>query len=167
LGEAQSYVLDEFLSAGRPVKKIPSADQCPRNAGFLETVAELIDAALQGRSTPVSLCYVYDAQVQTLTLRGATPLNQLTVRTHLPGPVKDAAVVEQKYSDLVEAEFLSESKESGKRSNFTLVLAKSGKLRGIPVQIRYQPNWWFQVVLNLSGETPHPGPPQAISAGNH
>jgi len=22
-------------------------------------------------------------------------------------------------------------------------------MKGVPVQIRYQPNWWFQVVLNL------------------
>jgi hypothetical protein len=166
LGEAQSYVLDEFFSAGRPVKKIPSNDECPRNAGFLETVAELIDAALEGHTTPVSLCYVYDAQVHTLTLRGTTPLKQLTVRTHAPGPVKDAAVLEQNYSDLVEAEFFSESKRWGKHSNFTLVVAKSGKLRGIPVQIRYQPNWWFQVVLNLCGEAPHAGQTQSVSAGN-
>jgi hypothetical protein len=164
LGEAQSYVLDEFLSNGRQVKKIPSKEQCARNAGFLGTVAELIDAALQRRKTPVSLCYVYDAQVHNLTLRTTAPLNQLTVRTHPPGSGKDAAVVEQKYSDLLEAEFLSENKQSGKHSNFTLVLAKSGKLRGIPVQIRYQPNWWFQVVLNLCPEPPHPEQIQQDSA---
>ena len=152
LGEAESYVFDEFLSSGRPVKKIPSASQCPRNAGFLGTVAELIDAALAGKKTPVALCYVYDAQVHTLTLRNVAPLNKLTLRTHLPDASKDAAALERTYSGLVEAEFLSESKDSGKHSNFTLVLGTSGNLRGIPVQIRYQPNWWFQVVLNLCPE---------------
>src|SRR5215472_8507270 len=37
----------------------------------------------------------------------------------------------------------------------SLVLGTSGSLRGIPVQIRYQPNWWFQVILNLC---PEPSP---------
>jgi hypothetical protein len=166
LSEAQSYVLDEFFSNGRQVKKIPSTEQCRRNAGFLGTVAELIDAALQGPRTPLSLCYVYDAQVHTLTLRSTAPLNQLTARTHAPGSGNDAAVVEQNYSDLLEAEFLSETKPSGKHSNFTLVLAKSGKLRGIPVQIRYQPNWWFQVVLNLCPEATRPEQMQQDSANN-
>ena len=153
LSEAESYVFDEFLSSGRPVKKIPSASQCPRNAGFLGTVAELIDAALAGKKTPVALCYVYDAQVHTLSLRSVSPVSKLTLHAHAPNAPKEAAPVERTYTGLVEAEFLSESKESGKRSNFTLVLGTSGNLRGIPVQIRYQPNWWFQVVLNLCPES--------------
>ena len=153
LSEAESYVFDEFLSSPRPVKKTPSAEQCPRNAGFLGTVAELIDDALAGQKTPVSLCYVYDAQVYTLTLRSVSSLNRVTLRAHAPNAPKDAPAVERTYSDLLEGEFLSESKQSGKRSGFTLVLGTAGNLRGIPVQIRHQPNWWFQVVLNLCPES--------------
>jgi len=152
LNEAQSYVFDEFLLSTQAVKAIPSAEQCPRNAGFLGTVTELIDAALTGQKTPVSLCYVYDAQVHNLTLRGTARLDKLTLRTHRPQAPKEAAPVEQAYSNLLEAEFVSESKQSGKHSTFALVLGISGSLRGIPVQIRYQPNWWFQVVLNLCPE---------------
>ena len=162
LDEAQAYVFDEFLSSRQPVKKIPSAEQCPRNAGFLGTVAELIDAALADRHTPVCLCYVYDAQVHTLTLRSVTPLSKLTLRTHGARAAKDPAA-EQHFSGLLEAEFLSESKLSGKRSNFTLVLGTSGNLRGIPVQIRYQPNWWFQVVLNLCPSA-SPSPANEVAA---
>ena len=33
-----------------------------------------------------------------------------------------------------------------------------GPLRGVPIQIRYQPNGWFQAVLNLA-----PGNPAATS----
>ena len=153
LDEAQSYVFDEFLSSPRPLKETPSAERCPRNAGFLGTVAELIDAALAGQKAPASLCYVYDAQVHNLTLRSVAPLSKLTVHTHPAGPAGVGAAVDQTYSELVEAEFLSESKESGKRSSFTLVLGTTGKLRGIPLQIRYQPNWWFQIVLNLCQES--------------
>src|SRR5215469_692474 len=110
LDKAQSYVFDEFVSSGRPVKTIPSSEQCPRNAGFLGSVAELIDAALAGRKTPVSLCYVYDAQVHTLTLRSIAPMDKLILHTHRPQAPKEAAPVEQTYSRLLEAEFLSESK---------------------------------------------------------
>jgi hypothetical protein len=156
LGEAQTYVFDEFLSSGQPVKKITSSEQCPRNAGFLGSVAELIDAALQGRKTPLAVCYVYDAQVHVLTLRSTAAVNNLTVRTHSSLAGNTATVIEQTYSNLIEAEFLSENKQSGKQSNFSLVLGTSGKLRGIPVQIRYQPNWWFQVLLNLCPEAPKP-----------
>src|SRR5215469_4809834 len=155
LEEAQSYVFDEFISSGRPLKIIPSAEQCPRNAGFLGTVAELIDAAIACKKAPVSLCYVYDAQVHTLTLRSTAPLDKLTIRARRPQAPKETASVDQAYSNLLETDFLSESKQSGKHSNFTLVLGTSGSLRGIPVQIRYQPNWWFQVVLNLCPEPPH------------
>lgn len=156
LEEAQSYVFEEFLSSGRPLKKIPSAQQCPRNAGFLGTVAELIDVALAGQKTPVTLCYVYDAQVHNLTLRSVAPVNKLTVRTHPDHSTKESAAVEKSYTNLLEAEFLSESKQSGKHSNFNLVLGTSGTLRGIPVQIRYQPNWWFQVVLDLCADPSSP-----------
>ena len=165
LDEAQSYVFDEFLSSSRPLKEIPSAPQCPRNSGFLGTVAELIDAALAGQKTPVSLCYVYDAQVHTLSLRSVTPLSQLTVRNHPPDATDKTATAVQTYSNLLEAEFLSESKESGKHSSFTLVLGTTGRLRGIPLQIRYQPNWWFQVVLNLCPESPQPSQAQ-LAKGN-
>jgi hypothetical protein len=58
----------------------------------------------------------------------------------------------------MEMEFVSTHKETGKKVNFTLMVGTQGALRGVPVQIRYQPNWWFQVVLNLrpeSAETPH------------
>ena len=91
-------------------------------------------------------------------------MNKLTLRTHSPHqPVKDAPAIDNDYSGLIEGEFISEHKPSGKHTNFTLVLGTSGKLRGIPVQIRYQPNWWFQVVLNIC---PEPAQPQQLSQGN-
>ena len=40
-------------------------------------------------------------------------------------------------------------KLTGRKVYFTILAGTEGSLRGIPVQIRYQPNWWFQVVLNL------------------
>jgi len=40
--------------------------------------------------------------------------------------------------------------ESGGKTTFDIVLGTEGNLRGAPIQISYQPNWWFQVVLNLA-----------------
>jgi hypothetical protein len=53
------------------------------------------------------------------------------------------------YDDLIEAEFVSETPGVGKRSEFTIDIRSKDKLRGAPAQIRCQPNWWLQVVLNL------------------
>jgi hypothetical protein len=36
---------------------------------------------------------------------------------------------------------------------FTILLGTQDPVRGVPVQIRCQPNWWFQVVLNLLPKT--------------
>jgi len=94
----------------------------------------------------------YDAQVHTLTLRSVSRLTKLSLRTHPSNSAKDAPAIDRTYSNLLEAEFLSQSKPSGKSPNFTLLLGTAGNLRGIPLQIRYQPNWWFQVVLNLCPE---------------
>jgi hypothetical protein len=46
-------------------------------------------------------------------------------------------------------DFVSTHKLTGKKVYFSIVTGRQGNLRGVPVQIRYQPNWWFQVVLNL------------------
>jgi hypothetical protein len=35
------------------------------------------------------------------------------------------------------------------KTDFSVLLGTTGELRGVPVQINYQPNWWFQIVLNL------------------
>jgi hypothetical protein len=44
-------------------------------------------------------------------------------------------------------------RSTGKQSEFTIEVGTKNELRGVPVQIRYQPNWWFQVVLNLRLES--------------
>jgi hypothetical protein len=58
--------------------------------------------------------------------------------------------VDRTYTDLLEAEFASTSQKTGKRSEFAIAMETKGALRGVPLQIRYQPNWWFQVLLAAS-----------------
>jgi len=50
------------------------------------------------------------------------------------------------------------------REASAIILAGTeGPLRGVPVQIRYQPNWWFQAVLNLAPGNPAPRSPARAS----
>jgi hypothetical protein len=145
--QAEPVMFETLNSSNRAVRTLPEAGGCSRESGFLGTVAELLDAALAGRTGANSLCYVYDAQVNTLRLEQATPVHKLAVKVN---SAKGKVLWEKTYEDLLQADFVSEHQATGKRVNFTILLGTRGALRGVPVQIRYQPNWWFQVVLNLS-----------------
>ena len=57
--------------------------------------------------------------------------------------------LEKTYRDLVNARFSVLNQTTREVTYFELLLGTSGNLRGVPVQIIHQPNWWFQVVLNL------------------
>jgi len=127
--------------------------RCPRSEEFLATVAESIDAALAIGRAPESRCYVYDAQENLLTLERASPVHSLPVQ--LRGP-NNSVLLNTSYADLLELDFVSAHKLTGKKVYFSVLVGTKGELRGVPVQIRYQPNWWFQVVLNLLPSEAHP-----------
>jgi hypothetical protein len=59
-----------------------------------------------------------------------------------------------KYGNLLQLDFVSVHRETRKKVYFTILAGTEGPLRGVPVQIRYQPNWWFQVLLNLAPGNP-------------
>ncbi len=60
---------------------------------------------------------------------------------------------DQTYRHLRQAHFEVVCQETGGKSIFDIVLGTEGNLRGAPIQISYQPNWWFQVILNLAPGT--------------
>jgi hypothetical protein len=62
---------------------------------------------------------------------------------------KKGAKVEKNYSDLMDLEFVVLNRASGEKTDFEMFVGTKGDLSGVPVQIVHQPNWWFQVVLNL------------------
>jgi hypothetical protein len=84
--------------------------------------------------------------VNTLTLEHAEAVPKLDVKVNA---IKGGMLFQQNYEDLLQADFVSTHPATGKKVYFTILLGTKGNLRGAPVQIRYQPNWWFQVVLNL------------------
>jgi hypothetical protein len=107
---------------------------------------ELLARSLTGERTPVSLCYVYNARPYTLTLQRVIPITTKDVRITLK---EKGWKIGQSYRDLKESQFQIYNQESGAKTDFSVVLGTTGELRGVPVPINYQPNCWFQMVLNL------------------
>jgi hypothetical protein len=148
LDQAEPYVFDHLAQSQGKLRSVDKAEvqACGRSQGFLSSVAELIDDALQGSRTPVSLCYIYNGQRYSLKLEQATPLAKDTVQLSLH---QDSHPYVRNYQNLLRLRCENANEVTGKRSNFELLVGTSGALRGVPVRISYQPNWWFQVVLNL------------------
>ncbi len=158
--EAEPLMLEKLSSSERPARTLDNPPGCPRAGEFLGTVSQLLDSALQDRSKPLSLCYVYDAQVDNLKIERAALLPKLEVKVNT---AKGEALTNRTYHDLLETDFVSMNQATGRRVYFSIFVGTHGDLRGVPVQIRYQPNWWFQVVLNL---LPKPAPQPTPTAAN-
>jgi hypothetical protein len=148
--EAEPLMLDKLSSSERPARTLDNAAGCTRAGEFLGTVSQLMDAVMENPKAPASLCYVYDAQVNTLTVEHIEAVRKLNVKVN---SAKGGTLTEKTYDELLAADFVSANQATGKRVYFTIVMGRQGALRGVPVQIRYQPNWWFQVVLSLLPNT--------------
>jgi len=149
LAEAQKLALDQLGDGeARKFRRLdgPARRACSRSGGFLSTTKELLERSLGGEKAPVSLCYVYNARPYTLTLQRVTPVTAKDVHITLR---EKGQKITQSYRDLKELQFQVHNQESGGKTDFSVLLGTTGELRGVPVQINYQPNWWFQVVLNL------------------
>jgi hypothetical protein len=143
---AEPLMFENLGNSNRPLRTLQDASRCPRSEAFLGTIAEMMEAALEGQSAPLSRCYVYDAQENMLTVESITSVEKLPVQLHGPNSV---TLLDTAYEHLLQLDFVSTSKLTGKKSYFSILTGTQGTLRAVPVQIRYQPNWWFQVVLNL------------------
>ena len=152
LADAQTMALDQLGdNQARKFRRLDGAERgaCDRRGGFLSTTQELLDRSLTGGETPVSLCYVYNARPYTLTLERVIPVPAKDVQITL----KDRRQkTRRSYRNLEESQFQIRNGESGAKTNFSVLLGTMGELRGVPVQINYQPNWWFQIVLNLQAQ---------------
>ena len=89
---------------------------------------------------------MYNARLYTLTLQRVIPVTTKDVRITLK---EKGEKIDQSYRNLKESQFQIRNLESGAKTDFSVLLGTTGELRGVPVQINYQPNWWFQIVLNL------------------
>jgi hypothetical protein len=163
--EAEKAALQQLESnPSRHIRRLDGVTRqaCPRMGEFLSTTFQLMNDAVAGRSTPESLCYIYNARHYTATLASAHPISEKKVHVTLHG---SGAALDQTYHHLQQAHFDITCEETGGKSSFDILLGTEGPLRGTPIQITYDPNWWFQVVLNLAPESPdvkgqppgHPG----------
>jgi hypothetical protein len=149
LAEAQKLALGQLGDGqARKFRRLegPARRECSRCGGFLSTTAELLERSLTGEKTPVSLCYVYNARPYTLTLQRVIAITTKDVHITLK---EKGQKIDRSYRDLQESQFQIYNQESGAKTEFSVLLGTTGELRGVPVQINYQPNWWFQIVLNL------------------
>src|SRR5258706_3705106 len=150
--QAKSMVFDRMLGSEGRLKEIDAKEvlACGRREGFLESVAELVDFAVDkretGRETAPALCYFYNGVHHQLTLAQVTKVPSESVKLALRDEPHDYV---RTYRDLVLARFENFDQTTKKKTEFELLLGTTGSLRGVPVQIHYQPNWWFQVILNL------------------
>jgi hypothetical protein len=148
LEPAERVVLDQ-VQEGQD-RKFHTLDEtsagCNRDGGFLTAVQELTNEALEGRQAPLALCYVFNSRPYILNVDAVRPVPQKTVRFTVSGS-KEKVVRE--YRDLEEARFHTLNRATGQKTYFAVLLGTKGDLRGAPVQINYQPNWWFRIILNL------------------
>lgn len=148
--EAEKATLQELENnPSRHIERLEGTARtaCPRAGEFLSTTFQLMDDAVEGRTTPESLCYIYNARHYKATLLSVQPVAEKTVHVALHG---SGGALNQTYRHLRQAHLEVVCQETGGKSNFDIVLGTEGILRGTPIQIAYQPNWWFQVVLNLA-----------------
>jgi hypothetical protein len=146
--QAKSMVFDRLLGPEGRLKEIAASQvqACGRREGFLESVAELVDIAIEGSESNPSICYFYNGVQHQLTLAQVTRVPSETIRLTLRNEPHDYV---RTYQNLVLARFENLNQTTKQKTGFELLLGTTGNLRGVPVQIRYQPNWWFQAVLNL------------------
>jgi hypothetical protein len=147
-GSAEKVVLEQVREGNhRKFHELEGASAaCRRSTGFLSTAQELANEALEKGQAPVSLCYIFNSNQYTMTLDAARPVPEKVVHFVLSDTKRN---VERTYHDLEEARFHVANHSTGKETYFALLLGTRGSLRGVPVQIRYQPNWWFRITLNL------------------
>jgi hypothetical protein len=149
LAEAQELAV-ERLSQDGPVRQLNSPTRkCAASRGFLHAVDELAQGALRTKEAGQSLCYVHNARDYTLTLRKRSLVKSKEIEFKL----KSGKKVKKTYTNLVLAQFAAFNRQSGEQTEFELLLDGSEEMAGVPIQISYQPNFWFKVVLNLDTVT--------------
>jgi hypothetical protein len=150
---AQQMVMERLKTTTRTPRALDarSLQGCATGSGFLFTLRELMTAALSGQKTPLTRCYIYFARRYTMTMNRCEPVKEMKVALKLRGATRK---VEKIYRDLRKADFRIVNAQTGLPTDFQMVFGESGGLKGVPVQVEFQPNWWFRVTINLKPDAP-------------
>lgn len=146
--QTRSMVMDRLGRVETPRRLEKEKIACTRPQGFLFTVRGLIDDAIAGRKAPIDTCYLYNSHTYRLKLRECERVSEEHISIKRRG---GRGEIERTYRDLVRARFRIENPRTDKETDFEILLGTSGELRGVPIEIRYQPNWWFRITLHLVG----------------
>jgi hypothetical protein len=153
LADAEKMVYDSLQGAPGPFRVLEGETLrgCGGAPGFLFTVRALIDSALEEQTIPARRCYAYNGRTYSMQLEHLRPVSRKSIRVsrhNRPSPV-DAT-----YENLCEGDFRVLEDSTGNSEKFQILFGSSGRLKGVPVQVRYQPNWWFRITLNLDPASP-------------
>jgi len=161
--EAEKATLQQLENnPSRRIRRLDPASRqvCPSSKQFLSTTLDLISDALSGHATPDSVCYIYNTHHHHVALTNVHPVAERNIHVALHG---NAGSLDRTYHNLQQAHFEVSCEETGSKSSFEILLGTDGSRRGVPVQITYSPNWWFQVILNLTSAPPAAGNPVAAN----
>jgi hypothetical protein len=150
---AQQMVMEQLKTTTRTPRALDvrPLQGCASGSGFLFTLRELMAAALSGQKTPLTRCYIYFAKRYTMTIDRCHPVQEMKVSLKLRGGGRK---VEKIYRNLRKADVRVVNTQTGLPTDFRLVFGESGALKGVPVQVEFQPNWWFRVAINLRPDAP-------------
>ena len=150
LAQAQEAMIRNLSGHEGPVRNLTAFRQgCDRTQGFLSAVDSLVQQASSHRDASREKCYVYNARYYMIALKKVSDVKSASVKFKL----RNGKHFERTYENLIQANFEITSVTSKEKTRFDLMLGSSGELRGVPIQIHYQPNWWFQVDLYLDSRT--------------
>jgi len=128
--------------------------------GFLTAVDELVRRSADAHRARPGIELASDAQHVPYTYRA----QRYDLRLHDERFRTSAAYGGQTYAAVVEGKFRTTNRQTGRQTSFELVYGTVGDLAGVPIQITYQPTWWFKAELVLDeslaetfpAETPNP-----------
>jgi hypothetical protein len=156
---AQQMVMEKLKTASGPARTLDgrTAEGCAGGSGFLFTLHELMTAVLSGQKAPITRCFLYVARRYTMTINSNEAVKELKVSLRLRGATVKS---ETTYHSLRKADFRVVNTQTGFPTDFQLTFGESGELRAIPIQIEFQPNWWFRVIVSLKPNGIKSGSPQ-------
>jgi hypothetical protein len=148
LPQAQQMVLEQLKTAAQAPRTmdVTAAGGCARACGFLTTLRELLAAAVSERRAPMERCYTYLDWSYSMTIRSLEPVKEMKVALKMRGAGRK---LEKVYRNLMKAQLRVVNLKTKNPTDFKIVFGDAGALKWIPVQIEFQPNWWFRVTVNL------------------
>lgn len=135
----------EAFSAGNLAPRTLLGRQCDWVPSFLFTMSHVIERLISSQGELDGLCYVYNAQEYTLSVKTAQPVDRHTTDIELESGERFTRT----YKDLVKAEVGVVNRETGGETSFQLLVGRSGRWRGVPVEIAYEPLPWLRLTLRL------------------